>query len=62
MGFFTYITHRVIALALTGAALVLGFAAWGMYIQGDQNSMYLTGAGAILVGFSAAYFWQTVHR
>jgi cytochrome bd-type quinol oxidase subunit 1 len=61
MGFLTYVTHRIIALALTGAALVLGFAAWGMYLQGDQNSMILTGGSAIVMGFSAAYFWQTVH-
>ncbi len=61
MGFLTYMTHRIIALALTGAALVLGFAAWGMYLQGDQNSMLLTGGSAIVMGFSAAYFWQTVH-
>ena len=62
MGFISFVTHRVIALALTGAAFVLGFAAWGMHIQGDQNSMLLTGVGAVLLGFSAAYFWQTVHR
>ena len=62
MGFVSYVTHRTIALALTAAALVLGFATWGMYLQGDLDSMYLPGAGAILIGFSAGYFWQTVHR
>ena len=61
MGFLSYVTHRIIAIALTGAAFILGFAAWGMYMQGDQNSMLLTGIGAILIGVFAAYFWQTVH-
>ena len=61
MGFLTFVTHRIIALALTGAALVLGFSALGMYLQGDASSMLVTGAGAVFLGVVAAYFWQTVH-
>lgn len=61
MGFFSFISHRILALALTGGAFLLGFAAYGMYLQGNAESALVAGGGTILVGFSAAYFWQTVH-
>lgn len=61
MGFVSFVSHRVIALALTGAALFLGFATWGMYLQGQSESALVTGTATVLLGFSAAYFWQTMH-